>query len=1709
MKFKKKILEEWNSKIPDSKSCLVSEFYDEIKIICPRDYAEEKNMKLALSVAIDMSLFDKPIDTFRVSEDDVFKVLYSTEADKQFKEYSITIDKDGIKNDQAVVIIDYKKVQPIQNTVCGVEFRNIALPIFFSEVNPYCCAKIVTDKNNFICTQQQSKCYIQLRQMILKYRKACLETQGVQVSATGKKIQANLEIVFADIDNFKYRGEVTSHTGTLVLGKESVAFKKKTGEELYKFNYETLSFKCEKTHQPCTVKEFTENQDPFMNPDSDKVWFQSAIRNFFSKNSNIKEEDCMVVLSLDTKYDVFSIVLACTTTPNHGDLVRESLADFYKERIKSLTDESKELKNSPSALKNEEYDVKMIIKDSSLKAEDAEPSKSVIKVAVDGIIMKNSGDYLFKFDNLINYKKQKVNFKFKVNKSEINADKYKINENCCLSAQTQSNKYIICLDSEKRCYYNKLIMYRLFDRKTEKKLKFEIARKSRMSQLYSQAEDPFDFGIKPKYKEFDSELNKLSIDTLDISTNGIWHGWVFYSQLTKRNYQHKVSPVWLEIEEGKILIKTDFNNVYPYKSLDLKEYDQICSGHCQPSEYIEKQFKNGEDYEDTVFLKKTIENVTAQLLVPFDEEACTILDFVNPVWGHGHSHIICAVDKLQGSQIRESINISYYDILLNLDIDTQVKMPYLETDQYDGVILINGEINSQYNKFYIDKEGLVGKSVSTEDGEDQKDVQPYKVLYKDISGDNFGTECAFWYKNLRIKQRSDDINNAISDNNCCFRFFAGQEKKKIEICTFLKGGGICIKESRQLMKGIRSQCLNYVKNLAKVGQDNEEVETMIDIYTEKTVDDSENGNFEGFVNIGSATKASQNLRQVPFFIKITKNEINLYNDYTNTKKADVTIMTDNILFSCKDSTPCKPSSYRSYVTTTTKNSILIDSIRTTYGLFKDTYGLNDESFENNCFVLEDGKSPYLVCSSNPSIVPSLKKSIIQAFNLNYSCKQISAPAAVEANAQYSVKIFREKNVISDKLELDAKGINMVTRKTHLFTYDKIDKDSVTGSKCAVWFKELPITVDFPNPQCCFAISAKKMIYTICVEDGDMCISSAYKVIKTVWNRCMGQDGDFFVLPQSVDPEVLGQTNKWSPKIPFIPGKGKFDICPNSREVQIFDENKNLIQEFSIDNYNDIAFSEAKTLFKGWFKVYPLHNVLPNNSFLKLYGELSAENFVFYPSDTEKSTIKMSIRPDLLSMSCGFTEACKPFDFLDKVDEYGVEIQKEKYRSIIKTIEYGDDEGCAVLQRMEKATPEFYVICVHIRKHKTTIKPLKELLAATNGYAATRNVISSFYGAILRKITYQSYVIARKFLDPNKFPNHEGPFRQLKYTKQEEKVEVRDVKVDKVGAAANGAYILKYNDFKNCNIKVNIIYTPKDLIYKDKQQCCLRYRSNTRREYICLFDMNCEAETLRFAHLLKTNCQKFVGKPGNIFNDLNSLPVVRIMPIIKTVFQATLSLSNPMELNPIVQNDTENPSKSKPISTQAFITKNKTLAIKYLYMIKKIIHGINLSQPYDSGDYPESADNKDMYKPEFYGKNLEGELKLTVADQKRIYAGPDGLQLTILGDAYYIKHKEFQAVINPKISYSILKYKKDNVMKLLFIFDKKLMLATKSESAPKHVFLKEINDNIKETGLVLDSDDFKKIEKAGKSQNSEDIVSDKENPQKAIDNKEAAIPNYAL
>jgi hypothetical protein len=68
-----------------------------------------------------------------------------------------------------------------------------------------------------------------------------------------------------------------------------------------------------------------------------------------------------------------------------------------------------------------------------------------------------------------------------------------------------------------------------------------------------------------------------------------------------------------------------------------------------------------------------------------------------------------------------------------------------------------------------------------------------------------------------------------------------------------------------------------------------------------------------------------------------------------------------------------------------------------------------------------------------------------------------------------------------------------------------------------------------------------------------------------------------------------------------------------------------------------------------------------------------------------------------------------------------------------------------------------------------------------------------------------------------------------------------------------------------------------------------------------------------------------------------------MPFIKLVFQTQLKMQNSLEVNPIIE--------GKPsLSPQSFTTKTKTLGLKYLFEIKKIVHSIHLAQPYDSAQY---------------------------------------------------------------------------------------------------------------------------------------------------------------
>ena len=1643
--LKKKIMEKWNEKLPDTNSCVVLELFNGIRVLCPERITEEYNMKKALSITTDMELFDKPSDRFEASPDDTFEVIYSKETDTSYKELKIKVRSEGIEDNQGTMLIDYDKISQIEKVLCPIDFRFISLPLHFADMESTCCAKITTEEKNFLCVQNQSKCYIQLRQMILKIRNNCLEHKGLSLKKeTSNKTESlnKFEVVFNKIDPWKYRGEVMPIKGTISMDKVFLSLKDTLGKEEYKFNYEWLVFPCEKSEKPCSFKEFERFYYPLLNAETDKIWFENTIRNFFEINSNLKEEQCMFLISQNSQNKKSKVILTCSTKPDQGEFLRSSISKFYLERISSFSNESPELKDLPEAMKNQEFPVKIITVEKNSFKDDVDPNKSIIKIESDGIIFKNSGEVLFKYENIVDLKENKIIQKFKVDKAKIKAEINKLNENCCFSIETKINTIYVCADSEARCYYDKSIIYSVISKKATKQLDYETAKIRRRNNSIWAADDPFEFGKTQIYKEYGPDIDKLKIETLDISNNGIWHGWVFFAPLTDRNYNNKVSPVWIEIEDGKISIKTDITDKYPYKVLDLKHYEQICEGHCLPYKYLEKKLKARGNYEDTFFLKKTINSVTSLLLRPFDEEACTILDFIDPQWDYGHSYIFCSVDSHQGSRIRQTIDTSYYESLLSMDVENDVRKPYIETEKFKVVLIINGEIESKYNTVKIVQDGVNALSYTDNYQSINKEVQKLTIAYKDMSSDNFGNQCALWYKNLGIKNRGGEFNSLINDDNCCIRFFTGPEKKKTEICVVSQNGEVCLKKSRQLIKGIKTYCISYNKNLAAASEGHDEVEKMIDIYSDKTVDDSDNGNFDGFAFIGSAIKPSQNLRQVPIFIKIRKTKITMFAD-PESKKPDITIPTENIVFSCKDSYPCKPSSFKTQMVSLTKDTILKGSLTSTYNLFKDTYGYNDDTFEKNCFILEDKKSPFLVCSNKENIFPIIKKALVKAFNLNFSCKEITSPVETDPTMEYKVKIFNNDKPSSDSVKVSGQGVILTSNKGVLFDPASMDKDPVTGANCAVWFKELPNKVKFAYPRCCFAVSIKSQIITVCQDSGEMCLGDSFKLLKSVWNMCMSQDGTNLILPPDPDPEVLGQTRPWTPKVPFNPKKLRFRSCAEKRKTKVFEDKFDDQKDFLFDNYNDIAFSTKKALYKGWFKVYPVQSAQSEHDYLKLYGEFSRDTLMFFENDIEKTTPKLLLRPDLLSMACGFTTTCKPVQFLTKAQEYKITLNFEKYRNLINRIEMNNDSGCAVLQKIGKDGHQFYFICVHLKHYESNLPELEKILRESKGFKEKRNTMNSFYGDILRKIIYETYLIGRKFIDVKKLPSHEGSFKKLKYSKDNS--EKKNVEVVDSGVKADGKEFIKYSDLKICKVIVNVIYAPTNTLYNDRVQCCLRYETNESREFICLNDINCDAEALRFAHLFKTKCEKSFKTDATILNELSHMNTVKIAPILKKVFIGELKLSNALELNP-APSAKSNPPKPT-ISSQAFITINKTLFIKYLFKARKMIHSINLGQPYNSQEYPRNQKpDKNKIVPEFIGEFIGSDKwKLTVYNKnKKIYEDSKNQTVLIYNDSYYIKHKEFHAVFNPNLKSTLIKYKRDNIVKVLFIIDNDFYLTTSNK-----------------------------------------------------------------
>jgi hypothetical protein len=1665
------IRESWG--INDINFCLVIDA-TETHIICPRDASEEISLRTAISVSTDNKLIDAEASLFKVNDlKEEYSISHVTDSNPFIREYQIKIkNKKVVKMDnhqEGEEFLNFKMMQSMNNVPCGFEFRHLSLPIAFHEFNPLCCAKYITDENNYICIQNQAKCYIQLRRMLNTMQSRCLIAKGLIKEKKNKKWKG--KIIYNEIDNYKYKGESNIKKGILEVNDSEISINDNTNPpQNFKFNLLTLKFICLSEYL-CSPNDYNFNQEPFLQKGYDKEWQESTFTNFWTANKEINQDDCLVLTTEDQEKEVSQMVLVCTEEKEQGLKLKKSISESYSKMISNLTDKNPEFKKIPSAHLYSNYKAYIITSDPKGTQYKPPTSKSTIVINSDSILLKDSGNILFKYENILDLKNNQINLFWdsplkKVPKNQIN-----INTEFCFSALKEDNLINICFDNKSKSAYEKASLFQaILTRSTF------VMGKTKKNESYKEylknlkPRDPFNFIGQPNYKKFPKTFNTdlLNQDTFDVAKNGIWEGWVYEGTLTERNFKRIFTPVYMQLSNGFITFRTN-QNTLPYKLLKLYEYNQICKGHCKPDDYSNfmKTYRN--DLDDVMYFDKSVINYLGQMRYPYITEGCVVMDFMSPVYQIGQQHMICAVEKTQGQNIRNAIDNNYYTSLLNMDMDKEVRKPNVFNDKYFARLIVNDKLVEKFNNFYLDEFGLVGRKIKEKMGtfeEINKNV--FNITYAEIDKDNYGKTCAFWYKGLKIKQR-DQLNNTISDNNCCFRFHTKTQKQKVEICTFTLDDRICIKDARELMKGIKSGCIDVEEANQLPDNFNEnEKENQMDMYIENTIDDNENGIFEGFAHFANAINSSQQPRPNPYFIKIGKSSIDIFDDFKDAKPK-YAIDNDNLIFSCMGKLSCSPADFMIFAQTHKQYIPLTNNLKTIYNLFKDTFAINEKDFNQNCFVMETTKIPILICPFKPTHGILIKKAVANSFQLKFPRQKIATIPNPSNSKPFNIIIKKGLTETVDTVELKTNGLFSTTSKNIVFPYASLEDDPVTKTSCAIWYKSLKAPanneneapkVDLLNKNCCIRILVMGNIIHICSnKKKGICVEETFSIMKAIYNGCKYSNPKLDKLPKSPDSEILGQ-KKYIPTIRFNSHKERYVITPKEREKPIFPYNQ-IKRKLFFDSYNEISYSKKRSLYQGWVNVYPLPiNEEPKFEILKYYARISPEVFEFFESSKEKSEVKMSIRPDMLSQTCR-NSSCKVFEYLEKfLSKFDKKfaIKKNYYKAKFNFYEMGKDDGCTVLENFIKNQPKYYIICPRFKFHRSmnrVIQPMIDNPNSTN--KKNRILLSASYGKVLREIIFNAYTTSRKFIKIEQINDLKGEIKHAKISLNLKKEEYPNVTISDEGIVSEKTLLIKFDDMPNCMINFNLVYVPKEMytfqkkpVYNQKKQtCCVRYLGQINQEYICFGDLNCEYVTFKFAHLFNSKCsEKKKRENDDVYNEMNAGNNISMKPLIIRAFKEELKISN---MDVFIDSQ---------ISTEDNMIKQKSLIIKYMYEIRDNLHDLNKIDIVSSNKIQKGKEDTTMadpkmptfttVEPKYLGYNLSKDWEVSACKNRitKYTQKKNEFKVFVVEGDQFIKTKNYIAIISKKSKYFAIRYTDEGKTHLAELDTEFKILANKNLMNPE-------------------------------------------------------------
>lgn len=1442
------------------------------------------------------------------------------------------------------------------------------------------------------------------------------------------------------------------------------------------------------------------NLDNKFESDPEKPKINNNKNNF---NINI-EDDCFVYTNTDTLNKTSKAFYICLIDSKNNSSLTDYIMSLYNSKVITIKNINQEYKNIPYSYAGRPFNSYILdIKDES---DIDTPIESLITLSKDSVSYYRSNNPLVEFTDLIDDNKPNNSFGIEAFPEHLPQGFEKIENiefkiECCFVLFNKDIPFrkTICFINNPECLYQKMSFTRFIYEKLNHLLN-NISDKdsNNIQKLEDKNNDSFNFDIPQKFVKYNSnkEISELMHRSIDNSSNGVLSSYGYYKDLTE-NINTDGEIIYFIINSEEICLKLNEDSNDCFESHKTNNIELVCGYKvCSPQSYLE-YYNRLEENSNYSFLQKSINLFASKMFFPSRFEACLIVDVINPIHITGKRIMLCTIDPKLGSSMKNALYISVYSSLLTLDIKREVREAYIDKDVYESTIIKDGSKTFQnivqlknehiliyFNQFNKEEEKIKYKldnkssfsspTIKSEKKllENSDNIAPSKtneekIYYSDINSDNAGNLCSFWYKDIKVKEKSKVIWDSVQDNNCCFRFFTKSDKKKYEICVN-NYNNICIKKAKELMKGIKYQCLKIQgKNLSNyIDPSKKNIENSIyyDKYSLNTIDDSINGYMKLYGYISPLISPKQEPKKNPYYIVIDKSFIKIYDSIDNSQPAH-TLTTNLLKYECNSTNlPCTASEFIKFAES---KEHLVKNIPL-YKIIYDNYRkkLNIQDLENLSYVISIKNNNYLLYPHNTNEFLPLGIAIKTAHEKSYNWIKLSSAPQEDTDKVFAIvystnnKVYSNENVV-----VTQKGIEKVnasvyakTNKTEnlLFDTSLITEDPVTKDKCAIWKKDLKINYEINN-NCCFMFVLKNeqpsdninAVY-VCSSKTDTCFSESYSLAKQVYNNCMYGES---YSNNNIFPKILLRN----------------DITIEDRYSLIFDNDK-VHNNKGIENTLEVSYNLKSAFYKGYINYYDIniHESFNKNVLNEVYYvEFNSDIFKIYDNEFKTKLID-TIKPSTINILCKnnidkiFTSTeialeetdnlnikdminqfipCRPSNYINKLPtsaNINISNITTTLNLKLKQNELDSESSCFMLERLSfKGKKKTTIICPHILNIKSEHRYLEKNNNNKKSYSDKRFNMANFYGSVLSRIVYMTSIRSKKLL------THENiqlisklSYNNIKVSKESfQHNEYNNVTVNSNNIMSDSIELYNFNEFDNCSIGINLLYIPENISNNQSENtCAIRIKTTRSYEYIVSNSVMCQPEILSLAKDINTKCVKtkqYLGSNNNndslnyIYNEIYfGLP------------PKTYDLINNLETIKI--NGNYNAYRLNNISKKHINAKLKSYILKYIVYCRNLYFDMiddnpqnGLDNDNNNQDYDSS---KELVKSDILWKAASKKYKYSTGNNYTLKIENETDYLFIIDKKQFFKTNYFYGIFDGINKISYLNFRdSENPDNLFFVF----------------------------------------------------------------------------